>query len=42
MYVGMGPDSGDTVDIKFDFNGENTGRKWEIKVAQIPCNSDYT
>ena len=38
----MGPDAGDNVDLKFDFTGADTGRKWEIKTAQIPCNSAYT
>jgi len=42
IYINMGPDAGDNVDLKFDFTGADTGRKWEIKTAQIPCNSAYT
>ena len=38
----MGPDEGDTVDLEFKFDGENAQRKWEVKVAQIPCNSNYS
>jgi len=44
MYVSMGNDEGDNADIKVVVNGDAAGntRKWEIKVAQIPCNSDYS
>merc|ERR1719266_2448863 len=44
MYVTMGNDDSDTVDIKVNVDGDANGatRKWEIKVAQIPCFSDYS
>jgi len=45
MYVSMGSDDSDTADLKVLFPaGEVNGatRKWEIKVAQIPCFSDYS
>jgi len=44
MYVTMGNDDSDTVDIKVNVEGDAGGatRKWEIKVAQIPCFSDYS
>jgi len=44
MYVSIGSDDSDSADIKIatptEANGET--RKWEIKVAQIPCFSDYS
>jgi len=44
MYVSIGQDASDSADIKVNINGDQPGetRKWEIKVAQIPCNSDYS
>jgi len=44
MYVSMGNDEGDNADIKVVVNGDAAGntRKWEIKVAQLPCHSDYS
>jgi len=45
MYVSMGSDDSDTADLKVLFpDGEEAGvtRKWEIKVAQIPCFSEYS
>ena len=39
----MGPDGSDTVDLKIDITTDDTNlNKWEIKVAQIPCNSMYS
>jgi len=43
MYVVMGPDASDTVDMKIDIStNDANANKWEIKVAQIPCNSMYS
>jgi len=45
MYVSIGSDDSDTADLKVLFpDGEEAGvtRKWEIKVAQIPCFSEYS
>jgi len=44
MYVSMGADDSDSADIKIATPTEAAGetRKWEIKVAQIPCFSDYS
>ena len=40
----MGADDSDSADIKIATPAEAIGetRKWEIKVAQIPCFSDYS
>ena len=44
MYVSIGADDSDSADIKIATPTEANGatRKWEIKVAQIPCFSDYS
>merc|ERR1719367_1465444 len=44
MYVSMGQDEGDNADIKVVVNGDAAGntRKWEIKVAQLSCHSEYS
>jgi len=44
MYVSIGSDDSDSADIKIATPTEANGatRKWEIKVAQIPCFSDYS
>jgi len=44
MYVSMGADDSDSADIKIATPTEAAGstRKWEIKVAQIPCFSTYS
>jgi len=44
MYISMGNDEGDNADIKVVVNGDAAGntRKWEIKVAQLPCHSEYS
>ena len=33
----MGPADSDTASVALSFSGESTSRKWELKVAQIPC-----
>jgi len=43
MYVVMGPDGSDTVDLKLTVaSSDSNANKWEIKVAQVPCNSMYS
>jgi len=43
MYVVIGPDASDTVDLKLAVSTSDTNaNKWEIKVAQVPCNSMYS
>ena len=44
VYVSIGPDDSDSADIKVALVGKanSATRKWEIKVAQIPCFSDYS
>jgi len=43
MYVVMGPDGSDTVDLKMTIGSTDlNANKWEIKVAQVPCNSMYS
>jgi len=43
MYVTIGPDASDTVDMKLTVASSDTNaNKWEIKVAQVPCNSMYS
>ena len=39
----MGPDGTDTADLKISVASSDTNaNKWEIKVAQVPCNSMYS
>ena len=43
VYVTIGPDASDTVDMKLTVASSDTNaNKWEIKVAQVPCNSMYS
>jgi len=43
MYVTIGPDASDTVDLKLAVSStDSNANKWEIKVAQVPCNSMYS
>ena len=43
VYVVIGPDASDTVDLKLAVStSDSNANKWEIKVAQIPCNSMYS
>eukprot|EP00095_Tigriopus_kingsejongensis_P003080 maker-scaffold664_size116482-snap-gene-0.22 protein:Tk03080 transcript:maker-scaffold664_size116482-snap-gene-0.22-mRNA-1 annotation:"hypothetical protein SINV_00302" len=39
MYVDIGNLASDTAQLSFAFNGDSTNRQWEIKVTQIPCNT---
>ena len=41
VYVDMGAGNSDTATLALAFNGANTNRKWDIKVAQIPCGARY-
>eukprot|EP00095_Tigriopus_kingsejongensis_P010419 snap_masked-scaffold2011_size22674-processed-gene-0.0 protein:Tk10419 transcript:snap_masked-scaffold2011_size22674-processed-gene-0.0-mRNA-1 annotation:"hypothetical protein SINV_00302" len=40
VYVDMGCLSSDTAQLNFDFANPNVNRLWEIKVTQIPCNTE--
>ena len=43
VYVVIGPDASDTVDLKLAVSTSDTNaNKWEIKVAQVPCHSMYS
>ena len=42
MYVDIGASCTDTATLQFTFTGTSTTRLFEIKVTQIPCNSDYS
>ena len=45
VYVSIGADDSDSADIKVVTDGTKAAgetRKWEIKVSQIPCFSDYS
>ncbi len=37
MYIDIGRQSSDSVNLNFAFDGTTTDRQWEIKVSQIPC-----
>ena len=41
VYIHLGPDSGKTASLKFEFSGSSTERTWEIKVSQIECGAIY-
>merc|ERR1712223_23595 len=41
IYVDIGNESGGTATLAFAFTGTSTARKWDIKVAQIPCGTTY-
>lgn len=41
VYVDVGAGSSDTATLALAFSGSNTNRKWDIKVAQIPCGTRY-
>merc|ERR1719323_5644 len=41
IYVDVGTGSSDTATLALAFSGTNTNRKWDIKVAQIPCGARY-
>merc|ERR1712223_231114 len=42
IYVDIGSGSSDTATLAFAFTGSSTSRKWDIKVAQIPCSQTYS
>ena len=42
VYVDIGNESSGTATLAFAFTGASTQRKWDIKVAQIPCGTRYT
>jgi len=42
IYVDIGNGASDTATLAFAFTGSSTARKWDIKVAQIPCSTTYT
>ncbi|XP_059097778.1 uncharacterized protein LOC131892061 [Tigriopus californicus] len=39
MYVDVGNLASDTAQLNFAFSGSSNNRQWEIKVTQIPCNT---
>lgn len=41
VYLDLGSASSDTATLELSFSGASTTRKWEIKVAQIPCGATY-
>lgn len=43
VYIDMGKDNDDSASFTFTFGdvSSSNGRQWEIKVAQIPCFSNY-
>ncbi len=42
MYIDIGTVASDTATLNFNFgNAASTSRIWDIKVAQIPCGTNY-
>ena len=41
MYVDIGTEASGTATLAFAFDGDSTNRKYDIKVAQIPCGEKY-
>ena len=41
IYVDIGTGSSDTATLALAFTGSSTQRKWDVKVAQIPCFANY-
>ncbi len=41
IYVDIGTGSSDTATLALAFTGTSTQRKWDVKVAQIPCFANY-
>ena len=39
VYAEVGQDDSNKVDMNMAFTGEDTQRKWDIKVAQLLCGS---
>ena len=41
VYVDIGTEASGTATLAFAFDGASTNRKYDIKVAQIPCGTSY-
>ena len=41
VYIDVGDGATDSATLSFDFTGTATTRTWDIKVTQIPCNSNF-
>jgi hypothetical protein len=41
VYVDIGTEASGTATLAFAFDGASTNRKYDIKVAQIPCGASY-
>ena len=41
VYVDLGSGASDSATLALAFQNANTNRKWDIKVAQIPCGATY-
>ena len=41
VYVDLGTGASDSATLALAFMNANTNRKWDIKVAQIPCGATY-
>ena len=41
VYVDLGTGASDSATLALAFQNANTNRKWDIKVAQIPCGATY-
>lgn len=41
LYLDMGDDASNTIDINLSFSGTSTSRSWEILVIQISCTASY-
>lgn len=39
VYVDIGTIPTDTAQLNFGFSGATNNRQWEIKVTQLPCNT---
>ena len=42
VYVDIGTEASGTATLAFAFDGASTNRKYDIKVAQIPCGTKYS
>ena len=42
VYVDIGTEASGTATLAFAFEGASTNRKYDIKVAQIPCGTTYS
>eukprot|EP00093_Oithona_nana_P006559 06559.XXX_116884_118935_1 [CDS] Oithona nana genome sequencing. len=41
MYIEVGNDDSDKVDMNMQFTNSDTTRKWDIKIAQLLCGASY-